>query len=237
MKRTLVKICGLTGPEDIDMMNGLRPDVIGFVFAESRRKLIPAKAGDLAARLAPGIRKAGVFADSPTALILEAVAMCGLDMVQLHGSESPSETESLRKHLDQAGRQGVLIWKTVGVQPDRLDRTAADRVMEQAAAYRTLAGAIVLDAKAPVEQAEAQAGGHGRCFDWDLARLISARLAVPIILAGGLGPKNVAAAIHMAGPWMVDVSSGVETEGRKDYEKIRAFMENARNATKEDDDR
>jgi phosphoribosylanthranilate isomerase len=196
-----VKICGLTRPEDIDIVNALKPDYIGFVFAESRRRLTAEEAGKLSAALNGGIKKVGVFVNAERETVKRAAGICGLDIVQLHGDERPEDCIF----------PGLEVWKALRI------REAADlRRMEDYRADRFLLDAYVQDAY----------GGSGTAFNWDL--LANCGRKGEIVLAGGLSPENVEAAIRAVRPYAVDVSSGVETAGYKDYRKVKEFMERAR---------
>ncbi len=198
-----IKICGITNLEDALLSIDAGADMIGFVFAPSPRQLTAQKAAKIIAGLPPGIIKVGVFVDSPLAGVTTTLADCGLDMAQLHGSESPDFCR--------------------GVGPDRTIKAFRVRdaaVLQEMKSYRV--HAFLLDAYHP-----AKAGGTGRTFDWDIAR--NARKYGKIILSGGLNPENVAEAIRTAQPWAVDVSSGVEARpGKKDPEKVTAFIKNCR---------
>jgi len=197
---TQVKICGLTRPEDIRCVNRLRPSYIGFIlnFEKSRRNLAPSEAAGLRRSLAPGIRAVGVMVDQPIDTAVELAHKVGLDVIQLHGGEDDSYIAALR------ARAGVPVWKAFRV------RTAADLD----SARRSAADQVLLD----------NGYGTGETFLWDLADGFDR----PFILAGGLTPLNVADAIRQLKPSLVDVSSGVETDGRKDPQKIAAFMDAVR---------
>lgn len=199
---TRVKICGLTREVDIEYANMLMPDYVGFVFASSKRKLSVAEAADLAKRLKPGIKKVGVFVDEEMAVVRETARICGLDVLQLHGGETPDYCRSL---------EGYEIWKAF--------RVADEKSIEDIGKYDV--DGVLLDSFS-----RDQHGGTGMTFDWNLAAAVAKERFT--ILAGGLGPENVKAAIEMVRPAVVDVSSGVETDGVKDYIKIKKFIENVR---------
>ena len=199
--KTRIKLCGLTRPEDVAAANGLRPDYAGFVFAPSRRRVAEDTARGLIAQLDAAIVPVGVFVDEAPDTIARIARMCRLGVVQLHGSEGAAEISTLRALLPAE----TAIWKALRV------RDAASL-----APLRDLtADRFLLDAWHPE-----QAGGTGEAFDWR----ILADVSVPYLLAGGLHAGNVADAIRLVRPWGVDVSSGVETEGRKDPERMAAFM-------------
>ena len=196
---TKIKLCGLSRLADIEAVNAARPDYIGFVFAESRRKVTPAEAARLKARLSPAILTVGVFVNAPPETILSLTAAGIIDWIQLHGSESP---ETIRFLKEKSGRP---VLKAFSIQ------TPAD--LELAAA--TPADFPLLDNGK---------GGTGETFDWSLFE----KQEKPFFLAGGLSPENVKEAIERFHPYAVDVSSGVETDGYKDYEKMKAFMDAVR---------
>lgn len=205
---TRVKICGITSESDIEILNEYQPDYAGFVFAISKRQLSPEAAGRLAGKLASSVRRVGVFVNAAREDLLEAVDAARLDIVQLHGDETPEDINRLRRSL----KSGVEIWKAVRVRDagslKKIDRFAADRYL--------------LDA-----YVDGSYGGMGKSFNWDWAGSIGTKAC--IILAGGLNPANVAEGIRRVKPYAVDVSSGVETGGGKDGSKVRDFM----NAVKE----
>ena len=200
---TKVKICGLKREEDIEIVNALLPDYAGFVFCPSKRQVDINKAGALCAALDRRIKKTGVFVNQDRSFIEKARKECGLDVLQLHGEEAPGECVF----------EGCEVWKAVRVK-DRSSLVLAE-------SYRT--PRILFDAFE-----ENSHGGLGKSFNWELLRLFEDKER--IILAGGLSPENVAAAVREVSPYAVDVSSGVETEGKKDFEKVKLFIENARGA-------
>lgn len=200
MSRTRVKICGLRRPEDIDYVNEAMPDFAGFIFVPGRRRFVdPEQAAGLRAGLADGIRAVGVFADAAPAYVKQTAETAGLDVIQLHGNEDEEYIRHVRNET------GLPVIKAVKVE------TEAD----VARAVSSPADRILLDNGR---------GGTGASFDWSLV----ADVPRDFILAGGLSPGNVANAIEAVHPWGVDVSSGVETDGYKDPEKIRRFMNTIR---------
>lgn len=208
-----IKICGLRRKEDISYVNRFLPEYAGFVFAPGRRQVTCDQVKEMALALHPRIQKAGIFVNEDPDKILQAVRECCLDVLQLHGDETPAYIRALRLRLKDAQSDylRVKLWKAIRVKDAsflaQLDEYPVD--------------AFVLDA-----YAEESYGGMGKAFDWDLAVLAAER--VPVILAGGLSPENVPLAIRKVHPMGVDVSSGVETEGWKDPEKIQAFIQAVR---------
>lgn len=197
---TRVKLCGLTRPEDIQAANALRPDFIGFVFAEkSRRFVAPAAAAELKRRLDPAIRAVGVFVNAPVEQVAGLLEAGIIDWAQLHGQEDDAYIAALRRRTARSI-----------VQAFRVDTSA-----DAARAAGSTADFLLLD-HGP--------GGTGQRFDWSLVRGIER----PFFLAGGLCPENVAEAVRAVRPYAVDVSSGIETGGVKDPAKMEAFVRAAR---------
>ena len=199
---SLVKICGLTRPEDIEAAHEAGPTYIGFVFAPSRRRVTPETAARLRAGLRAEIRVVGVFVDAPPGEP-EALLQRGIiDIVQLHGRETEEEIRALKE------RTGAPVIKAVRME------TPGD-----AARWRDSAADWLL--------LDNGAGGTGRAFDWTLA----AGVSKPFFLAGGIHPGNAADAVRRLRPYAVDASSGVETNGYKDGEKMRALVRAVREAS------
>lgn len=198
-----VKICGLSRPEDIDAANAHRPEYVGFVFfPRSKRYVTPSAALSLREHLSTDITPVGVFVDAPLDAMLATVAMGAIDAVQLHGSEDSSTVCALREH----GVRTIIQAFKVRSRDDL--RAAAS----------SEADFVLLDAGM----------GEGAAFDWDLLK--DDAPTRKIFLAGGLTPSNVNEAARMVRPFAVDVSSGVETNGLKDANKIELFIKEARRA-------
>ena len=202
---TKIKICGITTETEAGLLNKYMPDYAGFVFAQSRRRVSPERAAGLVRLLSRNIKKVGVFVNHDVGTTAEIARLACLDAVQLHGEEDGAYVCALRKLLGP----GVEIWKAFRIdaahRPDKNDFAGshADR--------------ILLDA-----YVEGSYGGTGRRFDWELVK--NMRTELPVVLAGGLNPDNVRLAMETASPYAVDTSSGVETDGMKDEEKLRAFI-------------
>ncbi len=201
-----VKICGVTRLEDALLAVRLGADALGFNFwPRSKRFIAPAAAREIVRRLPPLVTTVGVFVDPTQNEVVRAVATSGVQVAQLHGDEPPSLCAALP----------LPVLKAIRV------RDAAS--LEALAAYDGAAG-LLLDSASPGY------GGSGATFDWTLAAAAAA--ARPVILAGGLGPDNVAEAVRAVRPWAVDVASGVEAApGLKDAERMRRFIEAAKEAT------
>ncbi len=191
---TRIKFCGLSGICDVEAANELKPSYVGFVFAKgSRRRISPETAAMLREKLDPVIPAVGVFVDEDVRSVAQLLRAGIIDIVQLHGSEDDGYIARLRTLTDKPVIQAFRV------------RTADDA----AAAEKSTADHILLDAGA----------GAGEVFDWSLVHEVRR----PFFLAGGLTPGNVGAAIRSLHPYAVDVSSGIETDGVKDIEKMRAF--------------
>lgn len=196
---TLVKICGLRRPEDVEAVNHLHPDMVGFVFySPSRRCVSRETAAELASMLDAGIRRVGVFVDEDPLVIAGLVDEGIIDAVQLHGVEDEAYIHGLRRLVDVPVIKSFII------------RDARD--LE--AARRSSADMVLLDA----------GKGSGTRFDWSLLE----GFGRDYILSGGLDPDNLSEAIGRLHPFGLDVSSGVETDGSKDPAKMTAFMSRAR---------
>lgn len=202
-----VKICGLTRPQDVDAVVTAGAAYGGLVFfAKSPRAVTIPQARDLALAFPAGLARVGLFVD-PTDEFLDGVlAEVPLDILQLHGKESPERVAALR------ARHGLPVMKAVGV--------ASAEDLPALAVYGQVADMLLVDAKAPKDAV--LPGGNGLAFDWRL--IAGRRWPVPWMLAGGLTPDNVRDAIALTGARQVDVSSGVESApGVKDAEAIARF--------------
>lgn len=199
---TRIKVCGLVREDDVDAVNAARPDFAGFVVdvPASRRSVSPAEVRALAARLDAGIQAVGVFVDAPAATVAELLNDGTLDAAQLHGSEDAAYVSALRELTDKPLVQAFRVAGAADVA--RAEASAAD--------------CVLLDSGA----------GSGRTFDWKLARACKR----PFFLAGGLEPGTIARAVEAARPFGVDLSSGVETNGAKDPEKIARAVAEAHGA-------
>ncbi len=203
-----VKICGLRTVEDVAAVAAAGAAYAGFVFfAKSPRNVTLAGARELALAAPPGLAKVALTVDADDATLDAIVDAVPLDMLQLHGHESPDRVAAVR------ARYGLPVMKAVGVA-DEGDLAA---IFD----YSTVADQLLIDAKPP--RNAALPGGNGLSFDW---RLVAQRRWLrPWMLAGGLTPENVAEAIRLTNARQVDVSSGVESApGVKDPARIAAFV-------------
>jgi phosphoribosylanthranilate isomerase len=199
--RTRVKICGLTRTEDAQIAAHLGADALGLVFyPQSPRHVSVEQARAIVAALPPFVTVVGLFVDAEAEQVRSTRAAVRLDVLQFHGDEPPEYCRSFGAPYLKAVRMRE------GVEISALARD-----------YRDAAG-LLLDAWHPDEK-----GGTGLSFDWTRAR---EACDLPIVLAGGLTPQNVAQAIRVARPYAVDVSSGVESaKGVKDADKMAAFLQ------------
>lgn len=193
-----IKICGLSTKEAVTAAVTAGATHIGFVFADSKRRVTPEYAKYLTKNVPKTVKIVGLFVNEDLAVVQEVVAKVGLDMVQLHGQESAA-------YADQVG---VPVIKAFGIKDGKIPDTIAD----------FKAHTILLDA--PPAQF---AGGSGQTFDWDKVDL-TVLDGYQFFVAGGLTPQNVRQAIAIFKPTGVDVSSGVESDDVKDLEKIAAFI-------------
>lgn len=213
MSAPRIKICGITTAETLEATIAARADYVGFNFyPPSPRYLVLSAAPALAERAGGRIARVGLFVDAADEPIAQAVAAARLDVLQLHGEESPERAARLRE------RFGLPVWKVIPV--------AAAEDVRRAALYRGAADLILFDAKTPKGTLP---GGMGLAFDWSL--LNGDKGAMPWGLAGGLTPDNVTGAIAATGAPLVDTASGVESAtGVKDAGLIAAFCSAARHA-------
>ncbi len=198
-----IKICGITDPVQAVEIARAGAHAIGLVFAKSPRRVSIETAKEIVKVLPPMVQAIGVFVDEAPERIRETMDYCGLDMVQLHGDESPETCKALAPRVIKAVRI----------------RTSVD--LEGIQRFKPFVRGFLLDAWSP--QA---VGGTGETFDWSIAIEAGRRLERPVILAGGLCPQNVAKAIELIRPWGVDVSSGVEDKpGVKNLAKVKSFID------------
>ncbi|PEU92550.1 phosphoribosylanthranilate isomerase [Bacillus cereus] len=202
-----VKICGITDMETAKRACEYGADALGFVFAESKRKITPKRAEEIIQELPANVLKIGVFVNESVEVIQKIADECGLTHVQLHGSEDNY----------QIRRLNIPSIKSLGV--------TSESDMKNAQGYET--DYILFDS--PKEKFH---GGNGKTFSWELLGHMPKELRKKTILAGGLNALNIEEAIRTVRPYMVDVSSGVETEGKKDVEKIKQFIIKAKECSK-----
>lgn len=199
-----VKICGITNLPDARAAVDAGADALGFVFYEQSPRYVSLRvAAEIARQLPPFILKVGVFVNVPEELVFNAIAQCSLNLLQFHGEETPEYCTSF----------GIMSMKAFRIRNAKSLLALPD--------YKT--EAWLLDAYTPNNR-----GGTGAKFNWDWA-VEAQKFGRPIFLAGGLTPDNVADAVRRVKPFGVDVSSGVESApGKKDYDKVRAFIRAAK---------
>ncbi len=200
---TKVKICGLRRMQDIEYANQLQPDYVGFVFSQSKRMVSKESAKMLIDNLDGRIKRVGVFVNEKIEMVNEMTTSLGLDVVQLQGDEDDDYVENLKGILD------VEVWKALRIKgiTDLQREVKADKIL--------IEGFV-----------NGLYGGTGVRFDWSLIE--NFEFSRPVILAGGLNISNVEEGIKKVRPYAVDVSSGVETDGHKDFEKMKEFIEKVR---------
>ena len=201
---TKIKICGLSRPCDIEYVNEAKPDFCGFIInvPKSKRNVSPDTVRQLVTHLSPEVKPVGVFVNAPIAEIISLVQDGTLSYVQLHGQEDEAYIAALRKKIHVPILQAFKI--TCPEDAAHAERSSADY--------------ILLDNGS---------GGTGKTFDWSHLSGVTR----PYILAGGLGPDNLQQAVSQLSPWGVDLSSGVETDGHKDREKILAAVHAVRSSS------
>jgi phosphoribosylanthranilate isomerase len=196
---TKIKICGIARLEDIDYVNELQPEYVGFVFAKSKRRLDVDEAINLIRNLRLDIKKVGVFVDEDPLKVLETAENVKLQVLQFHGHE---DQEYINKF------KGFEIWKALKINNSQ----SITEMSNYKCAKFLLDNSIA---------------GSGESFNWELAR--GKIDGSSVMLAGGLTAQNVQKGIMLLNPYGVDVSTGVETNGYKDYEKTKKFIKKVRN--------
>jgi len=204
---TKVKICGITNLEDARTAQNCGADFVGFVFADSARRIDPKKARDIIAQLSSSVKIVALFVNETKEKVIEIVDKIGrVDLLQFHGDETPEYC-------------GHFIGAKEVIKAFRIKDEASITPIK---AFDNI-NFVLLDAFK-----QGQYGGTGKSFDLDLASKIK-QFNVPIFLSGGLNPDNVKEAVEKVKPYCADVSSGVEKEpGKKDVELVRRFIQNAK---------
>jgi phosphoribosylanthranilate isomerase len=201
MDKVKVKICGITNLEDASIAVELGANALGFIFATSPRQIAPQKVRKIIRAIPPFVKTVGVFVNEAPATIREVMQHCGLDLVQLHGDESPAFCDELMPYTIKSLR------------------IKDESCLQTSRAYHGKVRALLLDT-----YSKEKVGGTGKTFDWNLAIKIK-KMGIPIILSGGLGPSNIDLAIHTVRPYAVDVNSGTEEyPGKKNHILIKALM-------------
>lgn len=190
-----IKLCGLSRKCDIEWANALKPEYIGFVFwSKSKRNVPPEKAKELKGLLSPDVKAVGVFVDEPIENVAELLNDNIIDIAQLHGGEDEEYIKKLRALSGKPIIKAFLLKSEIDAE--RAEKSTADYILVDSGT------------------------GTGKSFDWELLKNISR----PYFLAGGLCCENISQAITALDPYGVDVSSGIETNGCKDKNKMAAFV-------------
>jgi len=199
-----IKVCGITNERDALWAVKLGVDALGFIFAESPRKVSPEVVKKIVLLLPPFISRVGVFVNEDKEKVRKIAKACSLTTLQFHGEESPSYCQEFNE------------WKVI-----KSFRVKDEEVLKEISRYKV--DAYLLDAYSIDKH-----GGTGKTFDWKVAKKVKG-LGVPLILSGGLNTQNIVQAITKVKPYAVDASSGLEKEiGRKDYQKLRNFVRKIR---------
>lgn len=208
--RPKIKICGLTRECDIDYINEAGPEYIGFVFAQSKRQVDTERAVFLKSKIKPGIETVGVFVNAPPEHVCSLVNRGTIDIVQLHGHETPSYVERIKKltsaPLIKAVRMGEETYRSLFFEEYK--NAGIDYFLLDSASAAGSSGY----------------GGTGITFNWGKIP----EMPLPYFLAGGLNAGNIREAARVASPYAVDISSGAETGGVKDRDKILEIIRRVR---------
>lgn len=200
-----IKICGIKNEEEIDIINSFDISYCGFIFADSKRKISPQKAKKLKESLRKGIKAVGVFADKPISEINMISEFVGLDILQLHSNETNEDCKNAIKP----------VWKMISVKNEDSLREIKN--------FSSASGILLDTYKKGV------LGGSGESFNWEIAKKVSNEYF--LILAGGLNPENIQEAAKNVNPNVLDINSGVETDGIKDFIKIELLFRRLKNVT------
>ncbi len=200
-----VKICGIKSADEAGIAVSAGVNALGFVFADSPRRLTPDQAMTIIKGIPPFVTKVGVFVNEDAGHVQDIAKRCGLDTLQFHGEETPEYCRRFPRHN---------IIKAVPIANDNKAITQKDLRFYDV-------DALLLDTYYPHKK-----GGGGKTFNWDAVCSIKDQqnIQIPVILAGGLRPENIIAALNSVQPFGVDVSSGVELNGRKDPDKVKRLM-------------
>lgn len=208
-----LKICGLHPNDALDFTAHPVVTHIGLIFVKaSKRYVTPTQAQTIVDGIDTSCSAVGVFTNHTILEILKIRDQTGITVAQLHGDESPEFCDTLRK-------EGLKVWKSISISINAMND------MKKTQEYIPYIDGVVLDAAPPKNQTQVL-GGHGHTFDWDILKQFSLdNCSVPIWIAGGLTPENVGQLMSYMHPYGVDVSSGVEINGRKSVSRIQAMIE------------
>lgn len=222
-----VKICGLQGVEVLKSMLTFPIDYIGFVFAPSKRRVTPEQAGEMILTLRQVTTNkrpltVGVFVNPTKKELAETLEAAPLDVIQLHGQETPDFCQWIKTTYSSQ------VWKVIPVSQAKEEQSMVEAISEQLAPYAEWIDGVLLDT-----YDQAASGGTGRAFAWEAIPGYKAWTllhGIKLFVAGGLHAENVTELVQAYEPDGVDVSSGVETDGAKDIDKIKAFVERVKSA-------
>jgi len=212
-----IKICGLTNLKDALAAAQLGADAVGFIFADSPRKITPETAKEIISHLPKSVAKVGVFVNDSLENIVKITDYCSLDNIQLHGDESPQFCDQLKQNIittkQARNSQSTFLTSAINIIKAFRIRNSAD--IEKIADYEETVQAFLFDT-----YSKDKYGGTGKVFNWDLLKMIKTKK--PIIISGGLNPKNIPALLSKTAPYALDLNSGVEkSTGKKDYAKMK----------------
>lgn len=208
---TTVKICGLKSAETLQLLTDLEVDYAGFVFAESKRRITPVEAGTILRQVPNGPKVVGVFVNPTLEELEDTLSQARLDVIQLHGQERPDFCQRASE------RFGVTVWKAIPVSSE-------EQIVAQLEQYASIVDAFLFDTHDPQ-----LAGGTGKRFSWEQIPLLRKQAGrIPSFIAGGINERNITELLCNYQPFAIDVSSGVETDGEKDHEKIKRFLQRVR---------
>ncbi|UFJ42772.1 phosphoribosylanthranilate isomerase [Brevibacillus humidisoli] len=214
---TCVKICGVRDAETLRLLSEQNVDYVGFVFAESRRRVSPQQVGEMLRQVPDHPPAVGVFVNPTREELDNVFEHALLQVIQLHGRESPDDCVRVRD------RYHTAVWKAISVKDGEQLAAEVDR-------YRSCVDAFLFDTYDKV-----LAGGTGRRFSWErIPELAELAGSVPFFVAGGIDSVNVGRLLDAYGPQAIDISSGVETDGVKDHNKIQTFLERVREHDQDD---
>jgi len=194
MNNIKIKFCGLFREEDIEYVNKLNPDYIGFVFAKSKRQITEEKAIDLKNKLKSNIKVVGVFVDEDIEKIIDLLSNGVIDIAQLHGNEREEDIKNIKNKSKKQVIKAIRVTTSEDIESWK----------------NSCADFLLLD----------NGQGTGKTFDWNNIK----NLNRPFFLAGGLSIDNIKEAIEKVSPMAIDISSGIESNGVKDYEKMKEVM-------------
>lgn len=208
---TTVKICGIKDAATLQLLQQLGVDYAGFVFAPSKRQVSGTEAGAMLRAVADRPMAVGVFVNPTLEELDEVLSHAPLDVIQLHGQETPGTCALIRE------RYGIEVWKALTVGGDFAQ-------LAEIEAFFPFVSAFLFDTHDPK-----QAGGTGKRFAWtEIPKLREYTKDIPFFVAGGVNEENITELLQTYQPYAVDISSGVETDGVKDHDKIKRFTEQVR---------